>query len=115
MNNNETILVEKLLFIYHTALKNIKYLFILIILSLSFYSLYIYKTINYDHFYNFEITLDKSFISELHDLGSKINFCKSIQKEDKYLVNCNSALFKDHHSAAYLKFDISYLEKKYLI
>ena len=34
MNNNETILVEKLLFVYHTALKNIKYLFILIILSL---------------------------------------------------------------------------------
>ena len=114
MNNNETILVEKLLFVYHTALKNIKYLFILIILSLSFYFLYIYKTTNYAHFYNFEITLDKSFISELHDLGSKINFCKSIENEDTYLVNCNSALFKDHHSAAYLKFDISYLEKKIL-
>ena len=94
MNNNETILVEKLVYIYHTALKNIKYLFILIILSLSFYFLYIYKTTNYAHFYNFELTLDKSFISKLHDLRSKINFCKSIQNDDKYLVNCNSALLK---------------------
>ena len=94
MNNNETILVEKLVYIYHTALKNIKYLFILIILSLSFYFLYIYRTTNYAHFYNFELTLDKSFISKLHDLGSKINYCKSISNDDKYLVNCNSALFK---------------------
>lgn len=114
MNNNETILVEKLLYIYHTALKKIKYLFILIILSFSFYFLYIYKTTNYAHSYDFELTLDESFISELHDLGSKINFCKSIQKEDTYLVNCNSALFKDHPNAVYLKFDISDIEKKIL-
>ena len=39
------------------------------------------------HFYNFELTLDKSFISKLHDLGSKINYCKSISNDDKYLVN----------------------------
>ena len=114
MNNNEVILIKKLSFIYRNAIKNIKYFFVLLILSIGSYSFYIYNTTTYALFYEFEISIKKDFILELYNLGSKVNFCRNIDPNHSFLTACDPNLYTNDDNKNYLEFNILYIEKKIL-